>query len=130
VGLFLISILFSLCSALAGTDNPAPPLASASAEAPAPTNPFVEPARDVLAHAACGNCHRPGLPTSNARALKIFNLHEPVWYAAMTDDQLRSLKSRVEGNAKIEDDDQTQVIAFVNCKLEGACAPPPAKESR
>jgi predicted metal-binding protein len=129
VGLFLISIVLSACAALAGLDGPASPPAAVAAVSPSPSNPFVEPARDVLAHAMCGNCHRPGLPTSNARALKIFNLHDPVWYAAMTDEQLRSLKSRVEGNSKIEEGDQNQVIAFVNCKLDGACTPAPAKES-
>ena len=142
--LFLSTIL-TAWAALACVDGPAhaadtndPTVTSANAEAAAPTaatpaksnaNPWVEPARDVLAHAACGNCHRPGLPTSNARALKIFHLHDPVWYAPMTDDQLRSLKARVEGSSKIEEDDQNLVIAFVNCKLDGACDPARAKES-
>ena len=112
----------------------AAPVATADA-APTPaakpdvTNPWVEPARDVLAHAACGNCHRPGLPTTNPRALKIFNLHDPVWYASMSDGQLLSLRDRVQGSSKIEEDDQNLVIAFVNCKLAGACTPPPGKES-
>ena len=131
---FLSMVLASWLACVNGPSDEAaaPPEAAAAPTAaakPAVTNPWVEPARDVLAHAACGNCHRPGLPTSNPRALKIFNLHDPVWYATMTDGQLLSLRDRVQGSSKIEEDDQNLVIAFVNCKLAGACTQLPGKES-
>jgi hypothetical protein len=91
------------------------------------TNPWIEPARDVLVQ-ACGSCHRPNLPTSNPRALAVFNLHEPVWYATMTDDQLRSLSRRIQG-AKVEESDRDIVNSFVNCKLTGACSDARPQES-
>ncbi|HEX4824712.1 MAG TPA: hypothetical protein VFV19_10380 [Candidatus Polarisedimenticolaceae bacterium] len=126
MGFFLVSLLFSVCTAIAGLDGvpQASPAPAAPAAATAPANPWVEPARDVLAQASCGGCHRPGLPTTNARALKIFNLHDPVWYGTMTDGQLLSLRDRVQGSSKIEEGDRNVVIAFVNCKLAGACTPP------
>lgn len=136
----VIAILIALVTALAGmTDTcPVPADASTSASSTAPaaahaksasSNPFAEPARDVLAHAACGNCHRPGLKTTDPRALKIFNLHDPVWYGAMTDDQIRSLKNRIEHSSGIDDGDRAAVLSFVDCKLTGACAPPHPEES-
>jgi predicted metal-binding protein len=133
----IIAVIVVVLSSLSGTGDPAVAVATAApaaaaepaAAAAGAKNPWVEPARDVLAHATCGGCHRPGLPTTNARALKIFNLNDPVWYAAMTDDQLRSLRTRIEHSPKLEESDQNQVIAFVNCKLDGACDPSRAKES-
>lgn len=103
-------------------------LTAVVAESPTPpANPWIEPARDVLVQ-ACGSCHRPNLPTSNPRALAIFNLHEPVWYATMTDDQLRSLSRRIQG-AKVGESDRDIVNSFVNCKLTGACADARPQES-
>lgn len=98
-----------------GADAVPPP-----APAAPPKNPWAEPARDVLVQ-ACGSCHRPGLPTSNARALKVFNLHDPVWYGAMSDDQLRGLSRRIQGASGVKDRDRDIVNMFVNCKLTGAC---------
>ena len=131
---FLIALVAALAgwtdagSAAAKPEGPAPACTALASDATSPTvpaaNPFAEPARDVLAHAACGNCHRPGLKTSDPRALKIFNLHDPVWYGAMTDDQIRSLKNRIEHSSAIDDGDRAAVLSFVDCKLTGACAPP------
>jgi hypothetical protein len=90
-------------------------------------NPWVEPARDVLVP-ACGSCHRPGLPTTNPRALAIFNLHEPVWYKTMTNDQLRGLKRRIEGSSSVDDDDRKVIASFVACEVDGMCDGTDAKE--
>lgn len=110
----MITLIVALLAALDGT-------------APQP-NPWVEPARDVLVQ-ACGSCHRPNLPTSNPRALAVFNLHDPVWYGTMTDEQLKEMRKRILGASKVDDADRNSVISFISCKLDGACDPPPAKES-
>ena len=137
--LFFVTVLVAAISTLAGIDGPgyrlSPPtragrmITQASDQPTGTHNPWAEPARDVLSNAKCGGCHRPGLPTSNPRALAIFNLHDPVWYAPMTDEQLLSLRRRIEHNSEIEAKDQDSVIAFVACKLEGACNPEGTKES-
>ena len=90
-------------------------------------NRWVEPARDVLVP-ACGSCHRPGLPTTNAGALAVFNLHEPVWYKTMTNDQLRGMRRRIEGSSSLNDDDKKAVASFVACEVDGMCDGTDAKE--
>jgi hypothetical protein len=120
----LLVILVGLITEFAGTCAPAP----ATAVVEPAKNPWVEPTRDVLVQ-ACGSCHRPNLPTSNPRALAIFNLHEPVWYATMTDDQLRSLSRRIQGSSSVQDKDRDIVNMFVNCKLTGACSDASPQES-
>jgi hypothetical protein len=132
--LLLVILIASALQALAGVDGTARQLAVPMPEPPvaesaAAINPWVEPAREVLSHASCGNCHRPGLPTSNPRALSVFNLHDPVWYAPMSEEQLRSLRRRIERSSEVEAEDQNSVLAFVDCKLEGTCGQGPAKES-
>jgi hypothetical protein len=97
-------------------------------EAPASANPWVEPAREVLVQ-YCGSCHRPGLPTTNSRALGVFNLHEPVWYRTMTDDQLRELRRRAGEMLRAKDDDRDTLVAFVDCELDHVCGPARKKES-
>ena len=44
----------------------------------------------------CGSCHTPGLPTTNEKALKIYNLSSPFWSATMSDRQLRDFLRRVK----------------------------------
>jgi len=121
----VIAVILALLGVCYGLDG-APAAKPAVSELP--MNPWVEPARDVLVQ-SCGSCHRPGLPTTNPRALAIFNLHEPVWYATMTDEQLRELQRRIENSSKIEEADRKAVIAFVNCKLNGVCEESHPKES-
>ena len=90
-------------------------------------NPWVEPARDVLVP-ACGSCHRPGLPTTNPRALAIFNLHEPIWYKTMTNDQLRKLVGRINGSGNVAEPDRKTIAQFVKCEVDGACDGTEAEE--
>ena len=90
-------------------------------------NPWVEPARDVLV-SACGSCHRPGLPTSNKGALAVFNLHEPVWYKTMTNDQLRGMRRRIEASSSLDDGDKKAIASFVACEVDGMCEGTDAKE--
>jgi len=118
----VIVTLFAAVSLLAGGS------AATTVALERPSNPWAEPARDVLVQ-SCGSCHRPGLATSNPRALAVFNLHDTVWYAAMTDDQVRELQRRIDDSSKIEDADKQIVTAFVNCRLDGACGTVRAEES-
>ena len=90
-------------------------------------NPWIESARDVLVP-ACGSCHRPGLPTTNPRALAIFNLHEPVWYKTMTNDQLRGMRRRIEASSSLDDGDKRAIASFVACEVDGMCEGTDAKE--
>jgi len=100
--------------------------ARAPATAPAPrqadANRWAEPTRGLLAQ-HCGRCHLPNLPTSNARALAIFNLTEEPWYGRMTNEQLDSLLPRVRSIRELTDADRTIVERFVHCARDHDCPP-------
>jgi hypothetical protein len=64
---------------------------------------YREQAREVIKSISCGGCHTPGLATTNAKALKIYNLAAPYWTASMTDRQLTAFQRRIRTQMTTEE---------------------------
>lgn len=120
-------------AAPAPAPDPSPAPAPAPAHSPAPgpgpatgrvVIPWAEPARDVLVQ-YCGRCHRSDLDTSITRALAVFDLTEPVWYARLSADQYDGILERVHEASAIGPEDVAAIEAFVGCARGGACPDPP-----
>ncbi len=62
---------------------------------PRTANPHRDAARAVL-EAHCGDCHREDSPLADANALRIYNLNDPEWPAAMTTWHVRDLLVQFE----------------------------------
>jgi hypothetical protein len=107
---------------LLGMLDPAAVAAPPPAPAHSDVNRWAEPTRDLLAQ-HCGRCHLPNLPTSNPRALAIFNLTEEPWYGRMTPDQLDSLLPRARSIRELTDADRTTLESFVSCARDHVCPP-------
>jgi hypothetical protein len=121
--LMIIAILAGpadMCGAQAPTTTTVAKTGTVETAGAHESNPWAESARDVLV-SQCGSCHRPGLSTSNPRALAIFNLHEPIWYKTMTDDQIRQLVGRTRNPDKFADADRKVIASFVACEVDKSC---------
>jgi len=90
------------------------------------TNRWAEGTREVLSP-SCGRCHLPNLPTSNPRALAIFDLSEDPWYARMTDEQLGGIERRIGGSGSVSEEDKATVASFVRCARDHDCPPEEAR---
>ena len=109
------AVLLAVAGALCVLPQPPVPPPSAT-----PANRWSEGTREIL-RPSCGRCHLPNLPTSNPRALAIFNLSDDVWYAGMTAEQFGGLERRIAGNESIADEDKATVASFVRCARDGDC---------
>ena len=112
------AVLFAVAGALCVLPQPPPP--PQQPPSATPVNRWSEGTREIL-RPSCGRCHLPNLPTSNPRALAIFNLGEEVWYAGMTAEQFGGLERRIAGNESIADEDKATVASFVRCARDGEC---------
>lgn len=61
----------------------------------------------------CGKCHSPGLPTTDAKALAVFDLSEKPWYGRVTDEHLLKVAKRIHGSSQISAEDKAAVENFL-----------------
>lgn len=67
----------------------------------------------------CGKCHSPGLPTTDAKALAVFDLAEKPWYGRVTDERLAKIVKRIRGTKQISEEDKTAVDNFIQSVRSG-----------
>ena len=72
-------------------------------------------AREIL-KANCGSCHDGALSTAKPAALKVFDLKEPEWAAAMSDQQLGRIIGRFQSFG-VPRPDRKRVKAFIDAEL-------------
>jgi hypothetical protein len=68
--------------------------ASVSTDAAPLTSSNVDDARLVL-EKHCGLCHLDDSPRADARALAVFDLRRPDWYASISPEQFKSARTRL-----------------------------------
>ena len=115
---FVAILAFTSCaSARPGADPAASPPPPAGG-----SNPWAEQARVAL-RPPCGSCHLPGLETSQAKALAVFDLAERDWGRKLSPGQLDALAGRVRGTESLPEADREAVLAFVSRQRELTPAP-------
>ncbi len=83
-----------------------------------PSDPSAEITLKVLTE-NCGKCHLPGQPTTDPKALAVFDLAEKPWYGRVTDEHLARVVKRIRGSKEISEDDKATVEKFLQNVLPG-----------
>jgi mono/diheme cytochrome c family protein len=94
---------------LDGVGSPAPSSSSRS------LTQLRDQARQVL-EVSCGRCHDGTRPNAKPAALKIFDLHEQEWAAAMSNEQMHHMSSRFEGFG-MPIPDRARVQAYIDAEI-------------
>jgi hypothetical protein len=97
---------------LDGVGSPAPGPASSRSRS---LTQLRDQARQVL-QGSCGRCHDGTRPTAKPAALRIFDLQQREWAAAMSNEQMNHMSSRFEGFG-MPIPDRARVQAYIDAEI-------------